>query len=176
MSGSKLSSKERRNLSIMVLQILILMIPILLIVIIVKNINQTSNCIPYLYSLAASGWIINLGNGRLAQNIDECKYKISIKQIGLMKIIYNTSGTNNMSLIDYVFQISGYILIFIGLIFSTILIIVSRINVVEVNWNSLESTYFVIVLIYSLIIVVIGTIIRMLYYYKEYLWYKHKIR
>ncbi len=173
---NKLNEKEQLNMFLLVLQISMLIMPMILIMIIVEQYNPANILIPYLYCFSAAGWIINLGNGRLAMNIDECKYRVSLSDIKLRKIIHITSGPKEMSKIDYVYQVLGFALVLVGIIFSSIIIIISKVNDVTVIWYTIESPYYLVLLIYVLFIAIIGTIIRVVFYYKEYIWYKRKKR
>jgi hypothetical protein len=136
-----------------------------------NNIHNIFLC--FIYPLVVAGWILMLGNGKLAMNIDECKYITRISHSKFKKIIYITSSKDEvLSTVDYWYQISGYFSIVLGLLLSTIVFLLQKKAGISSNWMSLSDIYTSIIIIYSLAIVLLSTGIRVYFYIIELKWYK----
>ncbi|XFA99451.1 hypothetical protein ACAG96_02440 [Candidatus Izemoplasma sp. B36] len=163
---------EKRNQNIMIIHVFLLIIPMIMALIIIKRVNSSSYLLPFLYCYSVAGYIINLGSGRLGQNVDECKYTVSISSLKFKKMIHVSTDSTLMSKVDYIFQISGYLLLLLGTLFSIIIIAIVKYHNLIVEWNSLDNKFFIVILIYLFTIVVLGTLIRVAFRFYETKWCK----
>jgi hypothetical protein len=176
-----MNNKNRADYKIYVLplitivQLAIFLVPLLLVGMIYSS--QTYRiALSYLYPLVSAGWILTLGNGRLSMNIKECKLTVDISKMKYKSFIVVTSAEHSkLSVVDYYYQISGYLLIIFGIMLSSSMLILQKLNNIISDWISFDNTYTSIILIYTISICFLGTVLRVYYLVIDYLWYKRQV-
>lgn len=174
----KLNKDERYSCSteILLIQITLFIIPLIALVYIYR-VEQYTFLIPYLYTTSTAGFILNLGNGRISINLNECKYIIDLSNIKFKKYVYMTSSSDTrLSKIDYYYQIFGYMLLIVGVLFSTVLTILAKRQNMHEFWNELDSTFSKFLFGYVIVIATFGLLIRFSVYVYENYWYKKSVK